>query len=519
LKMRKLHQKLPATGPEREALRQKGQFWTPAWVAEAMVKYVVAGGSDHVFDPAVGAGAFFLAAKVVALEGNGDFMLLGTEIDRDALEQARQNGLSESDLSRIQIGDFTLDPPSRKFKAIVANPPYIRHHRLTAQTKAELKKLSARLVGTPLDGRAGLHVYFLLRALQLLEAGGRLAFIMPADTCEGIFSSELWEWIANNYRLDAVVTFAPEATPFPGVDTNPVVFLIQNQSPQEDFFWAKCLRPETEQLKDWVASDFKQAGDAIEVCQRQLAEGLTTGLSRPPVGGQTAGPVLADFAKVMRGIATGANEFFFLTKAEAARLRIAAEFLIPAIGRTRDVSGDQINSETIEALEAKGKPTLLFSPDGRSLNLFPQPVREYLMNGEALGLHRKTLIATRRPWYKMERRPVPPILFAYLGRRNARFIRNFAGVVPLTGFLCLYPHRRDSSYVNSLWEVLCHPETIANLFRVGKSYGSGAIKVEPRALEKLPLPISALSQSGLTYELHRDGPRSKQAAQPFLPLT
>ena len=97
----------------------------------------------------------------------------------------------------------------------------------------------------------------------------------------------------------------------------------------------------------------------------------------------------------------------------------------------------------------------------------------------------------------METRRVPPILFAYLGRRNARFIRNLAGVVPLTGFLCVYPHHEDEAFINRLWKVLCHPETIANLNLVGKSYGSGAIKVEPRALEKLPLPISVVREVGI----------------------
>jgi hypothetical protein len=51
-----------------------------------------------------------------------------------------------------------------------------------------------------------LHVYFLLRALERLAHGGRLAFIMPADTCEGVFAPQLWSWIARHYRLDAVVT-------------------------------------------------------------------------------------------------------------------------------------------------------------------------------------------------------------------------------------------------------------------------------------------------------------------------
>jgi adenine-specific DNA-methyltransferase len=200
---------------------------------------------------------------------------------------------------------------------------------------------------------------------------------------------------------------------------------------------------------------------------------------------------------VLRGIATGANQFFFLTAQQAAALEIPDEFLIPAIGRTRDVSGDEVTIETMRTLEARGRPTLLFSPDGRPIHEFPPAVRAYLRRGEAMGLDKKPLLATRRPWYKMEVRPVPPILFAYLGRRNARFIRNLAGVVPLTGFLCVYPHRRDAAFVDQLWEVLRHPETIANLSLIGKSYGAGAIKVEPRALEQLPLSSLVASKAGL----------------------
>src|SRR5207248_8578647 len=118
-----------------------------------------------------------------------------------------------------------------------------------------------------------------------------------------------------------------------------------------------------------------------------------------------------------------------------------------------------------------------------------------------------------------EVRSAPPILFAYLGRRNARFIRNNAGVVPLTGFLCVYPRQENREFVDRLWKVLQHPATIANLSLVGKSYGSGAIKVEPRALENLPLPASTMSQAGLDYNSMMKSRRIKrQVIQPLLPL-
>lgn len=506
------HQKLPPSGPEREALREKGQFWTPDWVAEAMVGYVLAGGGESIFDPAVGGGAFFRAARVVSQELGRRCRLLGTELDPKILHEAQASGLSNDDLRLVELRDFVLDPPPGPFDAIVANPPYIRHHRLPLTLKVKLRSFGTRMVGQPLDGRAGIHVYFLLRALQLLDPErGRLAFIMPADTCEGVFAPVLWEWVSRHYRIDAVVTFDPEATPFPGVDTNALIFMIRRAAPAREFLWARCTEAKTDALKRWTLSQFMyRPKRGLVVHRRELAEGLSTGLSRLPRELKQAGPSLADFATVFRGIATGANEFFFLTQKQAHALAIPPTFLVRAIGRTRDVPADVIDEKLLADLDASGRPTLLFSPDGRRLDRFPAAVRRYLEEGERKGLAERPLIATRRPWYKMEVREAPPILFAYLGRRNARFVRNLAGVVPLTGFLCVYPRSDDPAFLDKLWFVLSHPATLQNLSLVGKSYGSGCIKVEPRALEHLPLPEEVVNKSGLRGAL-----RSVQAVLPL----
>src|SRR5262245_7252919 len=496
--MNKLRNHRSSDWDAREALRGKGQFWTPQWVAEAMVAYCLADGAESVFDPAVGAGVFFIAAKEMARKIRRRINLFGAELDRNALRQAESNGLSASDLEQVVIGDFVLRPPDKRFPAVVANPPYIRHHRLSPATKQALRALGVEMIGEELDGRAGLHIYFLLRALRLLAEGGRLAFIVPADTCEGVFARTLWRWITSRYRLDAVVTFTPEASPFPDVDTNPIILLIRNARPEAYFTWAQCRRAGSSTLREWIEADFDLAStDALTIHRRDLQEGLDSGLSRPPSERSNAGVVLADFASVMRGIATGANEFFFLTRQRAAELKLPSEMLLPAIGRARDALTEEITQDTLRRLEAAGRPTLLFAPDGRELDGFTEAARSYLRQGRNAGLNKRPLISTRRPWYKMERRKAPPFLFAYLGNRNARFIRNLAGVMPLTSFLCVYPHRDDADFIARLWQALKHPDTVGNLALVGKSYGAGAIKVEPRALERLPVPARVIARVGL----------------------
>lgn len=501
--MRNQHQRLPSHGPQREALREKGQFWTPGWVAAAMVRYVQPNITGHLFDPATGACAFFTECKKVI---PGEVTFYGCDVDLASLHAAKAAGLGDSDLAGIEKRDFILNPPTRKFSSVVANPPYIRHHRLPVSTKQSMRLLGRRLIGKELDGRAGLHVYFLLRALECLALHGRLAFIIPGDTFEGVFARELWSWITRNYKLDAVITFLGDATPFPGVDTNAVIVLIQNSASTSQFTWARCTEPDTPQLAAWVDRGFSGPFPGLTYV-RHLEEGLQTGLSRPPTP-KHGGPVLADFAKVIRGIATGDNEFFFLTSYQIEELGLDKRYFVRALGRTRDVRGDQVDQEDLDVLDRAGRPTFLLSLDATPIEHLPESIQTYLDSGRRRGIDKRPLVSTRNPWYRMERRAVPPLLFAYLGRRNTRFVLNEAGAVPLTAFLCIYPKAPASA--RSLWTVLNQPETLSNLRLVAKSYGSDALKVEPRALDQLPIPAELANLAGLV-PLQVEPPQHKLA--------
>ena len=71
--------------------------------------------------------------------------------------------------------------------------------------------------------------------------------------------------------------------------------------------------------------------------------------------------------------------------------------------------------------------------------------------------------------------------------------------------MCVYPLYNDEIYIANLWQALNDIETIQNLKLVGKSYGSGAIKVEPRNLDKVPIPEHIVDK----YLLNRQKYKSK----------
>jgi hypothetical protein len=484
-------QKLPANGEAREALRGKGQFWTPAWLAKVMANWVTALGPKILFDPAVGPGTFFAAARECGFAGE----FHGCELHPESFEEGWKLGLKPQDFRHVQTVDFIGAASSKKYSAIISNPPYIRHHRLADTRKQELKRLAQSELGFALDGRVGLHVFFLIKSLAQLAPGGRLAFLLPADVCEGVSASALWHRICGQYRLVSALSFAEEAAPFPQVDTNAMVFLFSNERPQEQILWLRVLEKDTSGITAALAGARVQS--AAKAHRRELAEALATGLSRPPRVNDQRGVPLACFAKVVRGIATGGNEFFFLTREQLRAQHLPEKFFRRAIGRTRDCPADRLTPADLERLETSGRATWLLNLDGESSDQYPPTLQTYLGHGVKLGLPDRSLIQSRRPWYKMEKRTPPPILFAYLGRRDCRFILNESGAVPLTGFLCVYPWNTNPVAIKKLWTALNHPDTLVNLAMVAKSYGGGALKAEPRQLDQLEIPEAVLHQVGL----------------------
>lgn len=497
---------------QRERLRDKGQFWTPQWVARAMVRYVSRDGGP-LYDIGVGTGAFTAAIRCIHPDWDFARNYRGAEPDMGALQHLVELGFVTSELQGVKALDFSTVTSLGDCRGVVANPPYIRHHRLSAAAKQRLRRQAASESGVLIDGRAGLHVYLLIHALHLLPDGGRLAFIVPSDVVEGVFARPLWEWIASRFCVDACVRFMPEATPFPGVDTNPVVLFIRRAAPKAHFIQAICRIAQTLAFEEWVRRNMPEGhGPEISARRYPVARALERGFGRDLDDALSDSLPLSAFASTLRGVATGCNEFFFLRREEIRARRLPPQYFLRAVGKTTDVQGDTLTRDDLERLDSSGRPTWLLSLPSIAQERLPVALRRYLDEGEELGLPLRALISQRNPWYKMEVRRPPAFLFTYLGRRSARFVRNLAGAIPLTGFICIYPGTETPDFIERLWRALSDPETLANLKHVGKTYGGGAIKVEPKSLANLPIPMSVVLRYGLEPAIHAS------AEQPALAL-
>lgn len=480
----------------RVDLQRKGQFWTPEWVARAMAAYAVHPHCNRVFDPAVGAGALLIAAK--RIHGNDNLQVAGIEFHPEVLYLARKEGLSDTDMRGIHTGDYLTQGGLVPQEAILCNPPYLRHHKISDTVKTVVRSNLEHWLGAKLDGRLGLHGYFLLRSLQQLRLGGRLAYITSADLYEGKSAKAMWAAIRYRFCIDGIIVFESDATPFPGVDTNPVICLISAEEPETTYTYVRVLKSGS-RLLERVSAHIKEADGLVgngelKIEKRSLDQSLDFGLARPRVMADGKTVPLGKLIRCVRGIATGANDFFLLTEEELTRRELPKKFFVRAVGRTRDVLSEEISGEVLEELEQRGRSTWLLNLRGSYEQDLPASVLEYLKEGEKRGLPARPLISQRRSWYWIEHREPAPFLFAYLGRRNVRFLRNRDRIQALTGFLYVYPQPAYSSpsVVNALWECMRKPEFLKHLELVAKTYGGGALKVEPRALERTPIPLDSI---------------------------
>jgi adenine-specific DNA-methyltransferase len=481
--------------PTVEDVRTKGQVWTPKWVADAMAAYLVQALPGTVLDPAMGPGVLLAAIRDLGL---GKIQTLGYEIDEKVLTKDHGSStFSCLDVDDLKLVSFLEEPIEEVADAVIANPPYLRHHSIPVKLKAQCQELSERELGVKIDARAGLHIYFLIKALAHLKVGGRLSFLVPADTFEGVFANNLWTGISAKYSLDAILTFNKSVAAFPGVDTNAAIVFVSRNKPSNELLWMQWNGSPDSTLSIALQEVFQNheflQHDDLQIECVQVEEAIKRGLSRDQIIDEVEGIPFGQLATTMRGIATGDNSFFLMTRDQIKSNGLSEDLFVRTVARVRDVQNEYLSSDDLEELDSSGRPTFLLSIE--KTTKISNELRQYLAIGEESGLPNRALVKARSLWYLMEKRKPVPLLFCYLGRRNQRFILAECDVRPTTGFLCVYP--LDGIDPVKLHAALNHESTIQALARVGKSYGDGALKVEPGGLRKLIVPLEALTSAGL----------------------
>jgi adenine-specific DNA-methyltransferase len=209
--------------------------------------------------------------------------------------------------------------------------------------------------------------------------------------------------------------------------------------------------------------------------------------SRPTRPRKLRGTQLREIARVRRGIATGCNRFFVISEATRREQGIERRYLSPCITTPRLVLGDELSRVDLEQAP-DSVPRWVLDCHSKEAEHRDDPLGRYLRWGKGtLQVHEGYLASRRKPWYGLERRENSAILFTYMNRDRPRFIRNWAGAVPLNTFLIIEPGEETDP--DKLWHALKAERFMRQLLRAKRNYGGGLWKVEPRALGELRIQI------------------------------
>ena len=474
--------------------KQLGQVATPEPIAKLMAKWVMSAKPCAVLDPAAGLGGLLAACR----QFNQRVELVGAERDTETLQRAKTSAPRGT---KLILADY-LKSDAGLFDGIIANPPYVKAQRLDYSEKDWLY-FEERL-GTPLDRLTNLYALFLLKIWEDLAPRGRAAIILPAEFLNANFGEEIKERLLRAIRPAGIAIFAPSLNVFADALTTSAIVLLDKSGALKAPIWAR-LAETVEDAEAFVEGlldgRISAAGNglidlaALNPRDKWLNSLLNGATERVPV---KFAKRVGDYFKSRRGIATGANDFFCLSRAAMREHHLTEAHVEPCITKATDADGLVFTREKMDALVARDRRCFLLNPSRNG-----QHLTRYLELGERQGVPKRHLPSHRPVWYLPENRAVADILVAVFSRESVKFILNTSGAKNLTCFHGLYAKPGNESLAPLMTLFLNSSLGREAFSQVNRFYGDGLNKLEPKDAEDMPCPVMPKLSRAEANELTR----------------
>ena len=469
--------------------KKYAQFFTPEEVAELMIDWVLKNQSlNKILEPAFGLGVF----SRLLLNKKPNLEIKGFDVDPIIFEEAT-NSFSEFPNVNLILEDYLFNDWNNKYDGILCNPPYFKFHDY--ENKKALEEIKKRLK-INLNGFTNIYTLFLLKSIYQLNKGGKAAYIIPSEFLNSDYGTYVKQYLIKSNALKHIIIFDFKENVFDDALTTSAILLLSKDDNSSNIGFTKIEnRQQFEKVKKQIKSDDSK------LCSKKINnKDLDPNIKwRAYYQKQLSNKYknLVPFkkvAKVVRGIATGANHYFTFNKEKAEKLSIPNDSLLPCITKSKDVSSPFFSKERFKELESANANIYLFNA---GKNPTDSNVLEYIRLGKEEGVNKKFLTSRRSPWFINENRPPSPIWVSVFNRNNVKFIRNEAEISNLTTFHCIY---LKSDLFNSIDIDLLFAYLLTDIAKDifsdnRREYGNGLKKFEPNDLNNgLMLDLSQLSK-------------------------
>ena len=478
-----------ATAKSIEKQRKLGSYYTPLDIAQLLSYWAIQCADDLVLEPGFG-GCGFIEASVRRFKEldvlNPVSRIFGCDKDPDAFDYLSDSlGLTDTS-NRFLRADFLQIGPEdfkvKKFNAVIGNPPYVSLHRMSETQRASSIAAMAQ-GGFELDGKASLWAYFVLHALEFLKPGGKCAWVLPSSFLHSDYAQQVRAVVRERFSRVVEISIEERLFTSEGTSEISVVVLLEgydSDGPAElhDFHVAdvKELR---RLIGDLSVDDYIQPAFSTNLPKR-VVQYLSA------VEEDDSHFLLGDLLDVKIGIVTGANKFFIINR------EIASEWDLPSIARKAifakfsQTAGLEITDEDLTRNNEKNLRCILVDTSGNGAD--SKAVKKYL---ESFSEEKKSKNATfkkRSIWHQPDDGRTPDAFLSYMSQHGPRLVLNSASVTSTNTIHRVF-FKDDVSVSRRKLIAISLMSTFTQLSAeiVGRSYGSGVLKLEPTEAKSLRL--------------------------------
>ncbi|MDE6529541.1 MAG: SAM-dependent methyltransferase [Lachnospiraceae bacterium] len=472
---------------EKEYKKEYGQFFTSRPVAEFMAKWVLEKQPKTILDPAVGEGIFLweVIRLFPSMSDTGELSVTAYEIDFNMAERFQNHLKSRSSLDvrslNLCIEDYLKAKTKNQYDAIICNPPYHKFQRIP--DREQLRNLFSERYGITLSGYCNASSYFLVKSIYELAPGGRCAYIMPYEFLNTGYGETVKRYFLEKRVLKYIIKFDSSVRVFEDAITTCCILLLEK--PTEDGQLKNCGRMENTVIFSEIHSleqlnweDIERNSKAIPGKQLDCHEKwLSYFLKEALVTNRQNLIQLKKIGRVSRGIATGSNQFFVLSKEMICRHHLSKEVCLPCVAKASDVKNLIFNEDVYRRLYEENRKVTIFN----GVYAHTGQDKAYIRYGEQNGIHEGYLTSHRSPWYAIENKAPAPIWLAAFSRDRIKVVRNEMMIRNLTAFHGIYIENAAFSKedIDLLFCWLLTPTAQKLLKENKREYGAGLDKFEP----------------------------------------
>ncbi len=475
--------------------RQLGAYYTPERLSDMLALWAIRSRADLILEPSFG-GCGFLQSAVKALEGCGSndpkSSIYGCDIDVVAFDYLAKVLGGPADLIRFVQGDFleveTPDGWPGTFDVVMGNPPYIPYQKIESSRRDELNR-RINAVGR-LGGRAGLWAYFVSHSIARLKSGGRMAWVLPGAFIHADYAAALREYLTCHFTRAAAFVVHDRLFLTEGTDEETVILLADGHSPDAtvlgslQFGQASSLEELGSMIVDWDENRWIGKTGTVRSAEIGLAAEDVALISS--VSSLDACRSLSDFARLKIGIVTGANDFFLRSEDMLQPSGLLAEDCDPIVSKFRFLNGLQFDQADFAGSVANGAKGYLVNGTRRDTN---ERIDGYLKTFSKTRIETTSTFKKRARWDYPSDTNTPDAFFPVMNHLGPRIVLNELGCNCTNTLHRVYFNKEQGFSWKVVVISILTSFSQVSAEMVGRRYGSGVLKHEPREAETIRLLI------------------------------